>query len=535
MASFGKHEVSFDNRRGLNDMPSATERTGTAEAYRLEVQPDEYWWGGDTADGYQMPFADGYRADLRRPSDNQAMPLLVSSHGRYLWSDSPFAIELSGSVLTVQPYADGTIEVGSGDASLRGGYVAAARHFKPSGGRPADVMFIAPQYNLWIDMPFEPTQEAVERYADQVLSNGFPPGLLAIDDMWSESYGNWTFHAGRFPDPEVMTARLHELGFTVMLWVVPLVTPDTAAFRSLARRGVLVLDANGDPAIGQWWNGHSAAIDLLNPDAAAWLSTEFQRLRSHIGVDGFKFDGGDVSFYRSMDLVDPERYTAAWNALATRFPVNELRASWLAAGLPLVQRQRDKAHSWDEKDGLGSLIPNGLAQGLTGHAFTCPDMIAGGDYQKFPLGRESASLDPELFVRSAQCQALFPMMQFSAAPWRLLDRRHLDLCLDAARLHSAHGSEILRLADAAARTGEPIQRHMSYVFPGHGYEHVHDQFMLGDALMVAPVTVKGQERRTVSIPPGCWTGDDGAQVVGPCEVEIEVPLTRLPRFRRTAG
>jgi alpha-glucosidase (family GH31 glycosyl hydrolase) len=508
--------------------------SGTAEAHRLVVQPGEHWWGGDTSDGFRMPFADGYRADLRRPGDNQAMPLLVSSRGRYLWSDSPFTVELTGSALTVRPHDDGQMELGTGDASLRGGYVAAARHFKPAGGRPADVMFIAPQYNLWIDMPFEPTQEAVERYADQVLSNGFPPGVLAIDDMWSESYGTWTFHSGRFPDPQAMTARLHELGFTVMLWVVPIVTPDTANFRSLAQRRMLVIDASGEPAIGRWWNGYGAAVDLLKPEAAAWMLAELQRLRSDIGVDGFKFDGGDVRFYRDLHLAGPERYTVAWNALAASFAVNELRASWLAAGLPLVQRQRDKAHSWDEKEGLASLIPNGLAQGLTGHAFTCPDMVAGGDYQSFPAGRESASLDPELFVRSAQCQALFPMMQFSAAPWRFLDRRHLNLCVDAARLHSAHGSEILKLADAAAQTGEPIQRHMAYVFPGCGYEHVRDQFMLGEDLMVAPVTVKGQERRPVLIPPGCWIADDGTQLVGPSEAEIKVTLARLPRFRRSA-
>lgn len=505
-----------------------------AEAVRLAVLPGEYWWGGDSADGYRMPFGEGYRADLRKPGDNQAMPLLVSSQGRYIWSEGPFTVEFTDSALTVEPLGHAGIEIGSGDASLRGSYRAAARHFKPSGGRPPDLMFTAPQYNLWIDMPFQPTQRAVQSYADQALGHGFPPGVLVIDDMWSESYGTWTFHTGRFPDPQAMTARLHQLGFAVMLWVVPIVTPDTATFRLLARRRLLLRDAHGEPMIGRWWNGHGAAIDLLNPDAAAWLTSEFERLRAEIGIDGFKFDGGDISFYESMNLAGPESYTSAWNALAAHFTVNELRASWLAAGLPLVQRQRDKAHSWDEKDGLASLIPNGLAQGLTGHAFTCPDMIAGGDYQRFPAGRDSASLDPELFVRSAQCQALFPMMQFSAAPWRLLDRRHLSLCLDAARLHAAHGSEILSLADAAARTGEPIQRHMSYVFPGRGYEHVRDQFMLGDDLMVAPVTVQGQERRTVHIPPGSWTADDGAQLAGPGETEIDVPLSRLPRFRRAA-
>jgi alpha-glucosidase (family GH31 glycosyl hydrolase) len=215
--------------------------------------------------------------------------------------------------------------------------------------------------------------------------------------------------------------------------------------------------------------------------------------------------------------------------------MNEMRAAWKAAGLPLAQRQRDKAHSWDEIDGLASLIPNGLAQGLTGHAFTCPDMVAGGDYLAFPATRRSASFDPELFVRSAQCQALFPMMQFSAAPWRLLDRYHLDLCVTAARLHVEHGPEILRLADTATETGEPIQRHLSYVFPGQAYETVRDQFMLGDNLMVAPAVVKHQRRRSVLIPPGEWLADDGTRLSGPDRAEIVVPLARLPRFRRVVA
>lgn len=119
----------------LHDMRSIAEGCEVAEAVRLVVPPGEYWWGGDAADGYRMPFADGYRADLRRPGDNQVMPLLVSSHGRYVWSDGPFTVEFAASALTIRPYGDGQIEVGSGGTSLRDGYVAAARHFMPGGRR----------------------------------------------------------------------------------------------------------------------------------------------------------------------------------------------------------------------------------------------------------------------------------------------------------------------------------------------------------------------------------------------------------------
>ena len=69
-----------------------------------------------------------------------------------------------------------------------------------------------------------------------------------------------------------------------------------------------------------------------------------------------------------------------------------------------MQRLCDKNHAWD-LTGLGSLIPNGAAQGLSGYAFGCPDMIGGGQYSDFyHLGtlEPRFDIDQELFVRFAQ-------------------------------------------------------------------------------------------------------------------------------------
>ncbi len=38
-----------------------------------------------------------------------------------------------------------------------------------------------------------------------------------------------------------------------------------------------------------------------------------------------------------------------------KYPLNEYRAMWKKAGQPLVERLRDKAHSWQD---LQRLIPN---------------------------------------------------------------------------------------------------------------------------------------------------------------------------------
>jgi alpha-glucosidase (family GH31 glycosyl hydrolase) len=195
----------------------------------------------------------------------------------------------------------------------------------------------------------------------------------------------------------------------------------------------------------------------------------------------------------------------------------------------VVQRLHDRAPHWTAA-GILSLIPNSIAQGLIGHAFTCPDLIGGGDYLCF--NDPSFKLDEELFVRFCQCSALMPMMQFSAAPWRVLTPRSNAICKAAVDLHSKFAPLILALGRQSAKTNEPILRSMDYVFPGNGYEAVTDQFLLGEELLVAPVITAGATTRRVTLPPGQWRADDGQTYTGPAVIEVPAPLERLPHFQK---
>ena len=64
--------------------------------------------------------------------------------------------------------------------------------------------------------------------------------------------------------------------------------------------------------------------------------------------------------------------------------------------------------------------------------------------------------------------------------------------------------EIFKAVECAKVTGEPIARSMEFVFPGQGMERVMDQFMVGDALLVAPVWKQGEVVRSVTLPEGQW-------------------------------
>ncbi len=511
----------------------------------IKLLPAERWWGGLSIDGPAMPY--GSAAPFARNLDgdngqNQSQPLLVSSRGRYVWSEKPFRFEFTENILRLTA-AGGEVIQGRAGETLHEGFREAAQRFFPADGRTPDpLMFSRPQYNTWIELGYEQTEESILRYARAAKQQGYPPGVLMIDDNWQEDYGDWRFSGRRFPNPKAMVAELHALGFKVMLWVCPFVSPDCETFRELEAKGFLLRDvtpqavhdakfwsANPPAATVRWWNGLSACLDFSNPGAVAWFKARLDALVQDYGVDGFKFDAGDFIFYRGRIASHvptlANEHAELYAQFGLHYPLNEYRAAWKMAGRPLAQRLVDKAHLWED---LQALIPDIIAQGLMGYAFTCPDMAGGGLRSSFLGG---AAIDQELMVRSTQVHALMPMMQFSAAPWRILDAEHNAICLSMAELHVQHAETILALTRHAAKTGEPIVRPLCWQWPERDYEGIKDQFMLGDGLLVAPVVTKGARSRVVEFPPGRWLGDDGSTVDGPCRRTISAPLERLPFYR----
>ena len=145
-----------------------------------------------------------------------------------------------------------------------------------------------------------------------------------------------------------------------------------------------------------------------------------------------------------------------------KYPYNEYRASWKAAGLPLMQRLCDKQHSWGDH-GLAALVPDALAQGIMGYPFCCADMVGGGEYLNF--WENADRLDGELFVRHSAVSCLMPAIQFSAAPWRVLseeDNRRIHCQL---ALRKAYWGDIWQAMERCRKTGEPVVRYMEYEFP----------------------------------------------------------------------
>ena len=515
--------------------------------YEIPFLEGECFWGGITMNGNENPFTaeSTYSVDMRVCCVNQTMPLYLSNKGRYIWSENPFNIVIEDGKITLEGEDVLVVEAGS---TLREAYLAAMKaHFPFDGRHLPEEFFQTAQYNTWMEFVYDPTQEGVLDYAKGIIENGFEPGILIIDEGWHERYGIWEFDPYKFPDPKAMMDELHAMGFKVLLWVTPFVTPDGVHFARHYQPylpdahkdadKLFVRDAEGKLCLFEWWNGFSGLLDLRKPWDCEYLKTRLDRLMKDYGIDGFKFDGGHVYHYAHTNIInknlredhDPHAMNIAWNEFGRQYDYHEFKDTYKGGGKNGIQRLCDRGHSW-VNDGIDTLIPSSIVQGLVGHPFICPDMIGGGSWSVNYI--PGFKVDEELFIRMAQSSCLCPMMQFSWAPWRVLSEKALRIVQEAAQLHKRLAPEIQAMVNESEKSGEPILRCLEYNDPGKGYEKIMDEFMLGEDILVAPVITEKNYSRDVVFPAGVWVDEEGNSFEGNRTYHLDAPIEKLLWFRR---
>jgi alpha-glucosidase len=413
----------------------------------IKTTPDTSWWFGVVNHGHLMPLNSEYNADLyANLYGNQAQPLLLSNQGEVIWFEKSPKLNYSNEEIRIE--TRGKIQQHKSGNTLKEAYLFASKTYFPSSGKLPDLsLFSHPQYNTWIELMYDQNQEDILEYAGSIIKNGFPQGVLMIDDNWQEDYGKWDFHLRKFENAQLMIDSLHQMGFKVMLWVCPFISADSDVYRQLSTEGALLKNKDSTTAVIRWWNGVSGLLDFSNPKAVEWFDKQLKYLVDEYKVDGFKFDAGDPEYYKDLiyyEDIEPNDHASLFGQFGLTYPLNEYRAMWKMGGQPLAERLTDKAHNWED---MQKLVPHIILQGLCGYPFSCPDMIGGGEFTSFLDGK---TIDQELIVRSAQAHALMPMMQFSVAPWRILNEVNLNAVKKSVKIREKYTGYILDLVKQAS-------------------------------------------------------------------------------------
>ncbi|CAH1780363.1 unnamed protein product [Owenia fusiformis] len=417
--------------------------------------------------------------------------------------------------------------------------------FKKPDGIPDERMFKSPIWSTWARYKMFINETSLLKFAQEIIDHGFSNSQIEIDDIYTPTYGDFTFDTRKFPNYKKVMDKLHEMGFRITSWIVPFSNIDSDAFQEGVKNDYFLLDDTGNaPGLSHWWQGIGGALDVTNPSAQQWWMNNLMKLKSQ-GVDSFKFDAGEVvwlppRFKSNIPLSNPNMYTKYYAELCSKFGgMIEVRVGYQSQNLPIFIRIMDKDSVWGYNNGLKSLIPSSLLFGILGYPFVLPDMIGGNAYdennQDFATFSDIFGTKPdrELFIRWTQANTFLPSMQFSIAPWDY-DDETTKICLNMVKIHEEVATPIiLKYANEATQNGAPIIRPLWWVDPMDFNTHgIDSQFLVGNEILVAPILEKGSTTRDIYIPRGKWKDIlRGDIITGPTNIKnYEVKLAELPYF-----
>lgn len=392
-------------------------------------------------------------------------------------------------------------------------------------------MILNPIWSTWAEFKVGITQSEVLKYAHRIADSGYPHSVLEIDDRWSSKYGDFEFDPVKFPNPEEMVDELHQLGFSVTLWVTPFCDVDAVAYEYGAAHHywVNMYDPVTDtmsPAQSRWWENNvtgSAVLDVTNNEARQWFINRLLAVKKRYGIEGFKLDAGETIYIPPLsnpnvryfdetvflNRSQPLHYTRLYVSMVQELgELCEVRSSWKNQQQSNFVRVMDLDSSWGNDGGIGSVIPRVLLFSTLGYRYALPDMIGGNGYGVGGdlLYRGAPSYD--LYIRWLQLNVLLPM-QLSIPPWRYENTSHYDTIVTVLRDVFSMRMALSRYLEGAVNesksTGVPIVRPLWYADPGDPNTFgIDDQYMIGNNVVIAPIVLPNCTSRSVYLPIGLW-------------------------------
>lgn len=410
-----------------------------------------------------------------------------------------------------------------------------------------------------------------------------PLDMVVLDwQSWPEGQWGWKhFDKTRFPDPEAMTRQLHDLNTRLMVSIWPSMQGERNADRAeMLQNGCMLgnkLNYNAlDPkarslywkqtnenlfryGVDAWW------CDCSEPFEADWhgVIKPEPLIRAQLNTEEAKryLDPAKInlySLYHSQGIYEGQR-----SVTSARRVCNLTRSSYAGQHrYATVTWSGDVSANWET---LRRHVPEGMNFCAAGENFWSTDIggfFPNGNWEPwfyegdFDDGMADLGYR-ELFVRWAQYAAFLPMMRAhgTGTPreiWQLGEKGEpfYDAMEKTIRLRYHLMPYLYTLLAETTHAGSPMLRIPALVFPEDKHlRSISDQMMLGDALLVKPVTRPMQylpksvpvkhtdDTERVYLPAGhkWYDLNTGACYPGGEYVTVHAPLDAIPMFVRAGA
>jgi alpha-glucosidase len=401
----------------------------------------------------------------------------------------------------------------------------------------------------WHDYTHEELLEVGERYREL----GIPCDALWLDIGHMDGHRVFTFHPQRFPDPGATFAALSERGFRTVTIVDPgvKIEPGFSVFDAGVEEDVFTKTQGRTLYEGIVWPGRTAFPDFVQERGRAFWS-ELVRRHAVLGVDGIWNDMNEPAtgpiepFAMRFDRDGANDPHERWHnqyallmALATseglararpgERPFVLTRAAFAGIQRVAAQWLGDAASNFEH---LRMGVAMALGFGVSGQPFV------GGDIPGF-TGVADAELAARWFAYAALtpfCRCHHEMGSGEHYPWSF-GPEVVAIARDALSLRYRLLPYLYTAFRVAHERGAPVQRPLVFDFQDDlRAAAIDDQYLLGDALLVAPVLDAGHTSRATYVPRAAFVDWHTRATYRGGEVVITpAPLGTCPLFVRSGS
>ncbi|MFT3679248.1 MAG: alpha-xylosidase [Ferruginibacter sp.] len=437
---------------------------------------------------------------VQNPTMYKPVPFFMSSngYGMFMHTSSPITCDFGASFNAVNTLMMGDDEldlfvfIGTPKEILN-------EYTAVTGKSPMPPLW---SFGFWQSRITYSAENEVREVAAKLRQHRIPADVIHLDVGWFETdwRTDYKFSASRFKDPAKMIKDLKQDGFHISLWQLPYFVPKNRLFPEIISKQLFVKNANGNLPY------EDAVLDFSNPAAVKWYQNQLDTLL-RMGVGAIKVDFGEAApasglyasgktgFYEHN--LYPLRYNKAVADITKSISGENIiwaRAAWAGS-------QRYPLH-WggdaeNTSSGMLATLRGGLSFGLSGFSFWSHDI--GGFVQR---------TSEDLYRRWTAFGFLTSHTRSHGAPPKEPWTYSKDF-LDEFRLADEMKYKLMPYVYAQAKDcsekGLPMLRPLFVEFPNDaGSWLVEDEYMFGNAMLVAPLFDDGVYERDVYLPKGKW-------------------------------
>ncbi len=403
------------------------------------------------------------------------------------------------------------------------------------------------------------TEAEMRRVVNGYKEHGLPLSVLYLDIDYLVGCRVFTSDKKRYPTLADFAAELEksDCHLVCISDAGIRLDPEWDIYKDGLEKDVYCKDPDGKVLVGVVWPGWTVFPDFTDPRVREWWGSLHPRLFEN-GISGMWHDMNEPTlFTASGDMTMP---------LCTRHNLDDAGGDHRQAhnifGL-LMNRAGYEGYRKYCPDWRPSILARCGWVGMQRYCWTWTGDIetswaalrmsigqilgmtlCGMPYGGSDTGGFSGHPSIELYVRWFQLDSFMPVFRTHCAfylpkrdPWEF-GTEALNIMRAQLELRYKLMPYWYTLAWEASRTGAPLVRPVFWEdTQNKALWNVYDEFLAGDAFLVAPIVEKGVYKRKVVLPNGSWYDfwSDKLMAGGSADIELEAPLDRLPLLVRAGS